>query len=228
MLSSDMDRPGWIRGHPARYSGNGIGLEWDSQGTIEAGMHTTRASLLIRIRNRQDSAAWTEFDAIYRPLLARFAAASGANPTEAEDVVQHCMTAVHQHIASFEYDKSKGRFKGWLKTLVANRIRNLFRDRKEKRADTAAFSGLAAKEQSPEDLFDKIWMDEHLKYALGQVRGEVEEKTFLAFKLYVIDERPVEEICAELEINANQVHKAKYRITRRLAEKMAELTDGAE
>lgn len=191
-------------------------------------MNTTRASLLIRIRNRQDSSAWQEFDTIYRPMLYRFATLSGANPTEAEDVVQHCMTAVHQHISTFEYDKTRGRFKGWLKTLVNNRIRNLFRDRRERPADSVEFKALSARDDSPEELFDKVWMDEHLRYALQQVRQEVEEKTFRAFKLYVIDERPVEEICTLLEMNANQVHKAKYRITLRLSEKMRELTDESE
>lgn len=191
-------------------------------------MHTTRASLLLRIRDRGDAGAWEEFDAIYRPMLHKFAAVSGANPTEAEDIVQHCMAAVHQQIGTFEYDKSKGRFKGWLKTLVANRVRNLIRDRREKNAQSMDFKALTAKETSPEDLFEKVWMDEHLKYALCRVREEVEESTFKAFQLYVIDERPVEEICELLGVNANQVHKAKYRITKRLSEKLRQLTDGAE
>ncbi|MBX3395078.1 MAG: sigma-70 family RNA polymerase sigma factor [Phycisphaerae bacterium] len=191
-------------------------------------MNTTRASLLIRIRNRQDSSAWQEFDTIYRPMLRRFATLSGANSTEAEDVVQHCMIAVHQHISTFEYDQTRGRFKGWLKTLVNNRIRNLFRDRRERAADSVEFKVLSDKGGSPEELFDKVWMDEHLRYALHQVRQEVEEKTFRAFKLYVIDEMPVDEICRLLDVNANQVHKAKYRITLRLGEKMRELTDEGE
>jgi RNA polymerase sigma factor (sigma-70 family) len=191
-------------------------------------MHTTRASLLLRIRNRDDGAAWREFDAIYRPMLHRFASASGANATEAEDIVQHCMSAVHQHISSFEYDKAKGRFKGWLKTLVANKVRNFFRDRHEKNADSMDFRALKAKDASPEDLFDKIWMDEHLKYALKLVKEEVEPQTFQAFQYYVIEERSVAEICQLLGINENQVHKAKYRITKRLSERMRMLTEGAE
>lgn len=182
----------------------------------------------MRIRNRNDGTAWREFDAIYRPMLHRFASASGANPTEAEDIVQHCMSAVHQHISTFEYNKAKGRFKGWLKTLVANRVRNFFRDRHEKIADSMDFKALKAKDASPEDLFDKIWMDEHLRYALKLVRDEVEPQTFQAFQYYVIEERPVEEICQQLGINQNQVHKAKYRITKRLSEHMQMLTEGAE
>lgn len=188
-------------------------------------MDTTRVSLLLRIKDRKDSVAWEEFDAIYRPMLKRFAQASGANSNEAEDIVQHCMTAIHEHIDRFDYDPAKGRFKGWLKTLVNNRIRNIIRKRKERIAMTAEFRAVPAGEShDPEAVFDKIWMDEHLRAALQLVSREVEEVTFKAFMAYVIQERPVEDVCEELGINANQVHKSKYRITKKLAEKMALLT----
>jgi RNA polymerase sigma-70 factor, ECF subfamily len=188
-------------------------------------MDTTRVSLLLRIKDRQDGAAWREFDDVYRPMLRRFALTYGADATEADDVVQHCMTAIHEHIDRFEYDPSKGRFKGWLKTLVNNRIRNLIRKRKERIAMTGEFAGVTANaDDDPEAIFERIWMDEHLKHALKLVSREVEEKTFNAFVDYVIRERPVEEICAEHGLNANQVHKSKYRLTKKLAEKMAALT----
>ena len=38
-------------------------------------MDTTRPSLLLRIRDRGDAGAWRTFDAIYRPMLYRFALA---------------------------------------------------------------------------------------------------------------------------------------------------------
>ena len=40
-------------------------------------MHTTRASLLIRIKDSSDATAWTDFDAIYRPRLILFLASRG-------------------------------------------------------------------------------------------------------------------------------------------------------
>lgn len=187
-------------------------------------MNETRVSLLLRIKDDRDSNAWQEFDTIYRPMLYRFAKAYGAHDSDAEDVVQQCMGAIHAHIKEFEYDPSKGRFKGWLKTLVNNRMRNRFRKQKEEIARTQHFAGLQSPESNPESMFDKIWMDEHLKHALKVVRRDVEEKTFKAFVMYVIEEKPVEEVCTALDLNQNQVHKAKYRLTRKLAEVMATLT----
>ncbi|MFQ5490031.1 MAG: RNA polymerase sigma factor [Phycisphaerae bacterium] len=102
-------------------------------------MHTTRASLLLRVRDPKDATAWTEFDAIYRPLLVRFGQSNGLGEADVEDVAQHCMTAIHKRIASFDYDPEKGRFKGWLRTLVNNRIRDLHRRRQDEQARTGDF-----------------------------------------------------------------------------------------
>ena len=61
-------------------------------------MDTTRATLLVRIRNRGDIDAWSQFDAIYRPMLRRFARSAGLDAAACDDVVQECMVAIHRHI----------------------------------------------------------------------------------------------------------------------------------
>lgn len=186
-------------------------------------MQTTRASLLVRIKDRRNSAAWGEFDAIYRPMLHRFAIMRGLDDASAEDVVQQCMTAIHNHIEGFDYDPSKGRFKGWLRTLVNNRIRNLARDRHDRPAESQDFKQDQAREPSPEEAFDHIWMEEHLKHALRLVRDEVDQQTFTAFQRYVMEEQPVEATCKEVGVTANQLYKIKWRVTQKLGEKMKEL-----
>lgn len=185
---------------------------------------TTRISLLLRIRNADDAAAWTQFDTIYRPILFKFAAARGLDHAAAEDVVQHCMVAVSEHIRSFEYDPSRGRFKGWLRTLVNNKIRNLLRDRRDQIAQTKDFNIADAREDAPDELFEKVWLDEHLKHALRTVRADVEPATFAAFQSYVIEERPIEEVCETCKMNPNQVHAIKWRMTKKLREAMADLS----
>lgn len=183
-------------------------------------MDTTHASLLIRVRTPQDAAAWQEFDEIYRPMLHRFALACGLCHADAEDVVQGCMEATSRHIASFDYDPSKGRFRGWLKTLVNNRVRTLHRDRHDVQADTHAFNRPESRESSPEEVFDRIWRQEHLRHCLNRVKSEVEESTFRAFQALVLDEQPVEKVCAELNMSANQVYLIKHRLSNKIRKQM--------
>jgi RNA polymerase sigma-70 factor (ECF subfamily) len=169
----------------------------------------------MRVR-KADSAAWREFDAIYRPMLLRYGRARGLDEADAEDVVQYCMAAIHRHINSFDYDPAKGRFKGWLRTLVNNRVRNLIRGRHEQLAETKDFKRSQQREQSPEQIFDEMWMEQHLRRALQVVRGAVEPSTFKAFERYVLDECPVDQVCDELNMTPNQIYKVKWRVTQKL------------
>jgi len=189
---------------------------------------TTRHSLLIRIRDPQDGAAWREFDRLYRPLLTRYARARGLSPDDTEDVVQHCMAAVQQHIGTFEYDPRSGRFKSWLCTLVINRIRNLHRGRRERIAESGEIAAAPTAEPSPEEVFEKIWVKEHVRHCLDQVRRETDELTYTAFRRYALDEEPVEQVCTDLGINANKLYKIKWQLTQKLREKMVELLGESE
>ncbi len=189
-------------------------------------MDTTRPSLLLRIRDRGDTGAWRTFDAIYRPMLYRFARAYGLAHDDAEEVAQHCLTVISDRIGEFSYDPKKGRFKGWLRTLANNRVRNLLRDRKEQQAGTGVFQKVQKCETPPEEVFDEIWLEEHLWHCLRELQGEVKESTYMAFQYYVIDEWPIEKVCAELNMKPSNVYTIKWRLTERVATRMKELMDG--
>jgi len=186
-------------------------------------MKTTRLSLLLRIKDPRDAEAWAEFDSIYRPMLYRFAKARLLTDDEAQDVVQFCMAAIHRHIGHFDYEPRKGRFKGWLRTIVANRVKNLARARRDQPGKSDDFRRQQTRERTPEEEFDQVWMEEHLRTALSQVREDVTEKSFIAFQRYVIDEEPLDQVCGDLKVTKDQLYKIKWRLTRKLRERMTEL-----
>ena len=186
-------------------------------------MDTTRPSLLIRVRNRGDQIAWQEFDSVYRPLLYRIALARGIGATEAEEIAQQCMAAVNRYIDSFDYDPKRGKFKGWLATMVNNRIKNLLRDRRDAQARTQDFDGLRETGLSPDEVFDKLWRQEHLRHCLRLIKSEVEESTFRVFVAYVMEEQPIDKVCEAFHMTANQVHAIKSRMTRRIRQRMIDL-----
>lgn len=183
-------------------------------------LETTRNSLVLRIRDRGDSVAWREFDAIYRPILERFARMRGLSADAADDVVQQCMTTVSEHIIKFDYDPAKGRFKGWLRTIIQNVIHNEQRKRGEVQADTAALDRATGAEPAADTAFDQIWQREHLKYCLERVRAKIEDSTYRAFQAYALEERPVDDVCAELNMTQRQVRLIKWRVTQMLREQM--------
>jgi hypothetical protein len=91
---------------------------------------------------------------------------------------------------------------------------------------TAEVDGVAATDPPPDAAFDRIWQEEHLWHCLRVLRSEVEESTFRAFQQYVIEQRPVEDVCQELHLTPGNVHTIKWRLTQRVAAMMRELVDG--
>ena len=183
----------------------------------------TRATLLKRVRDPADRTAWNEFDAIYRPLLQRYATLRGLRPADVEDVVQDCLTKLQQRLPTFEYDPTRGRFKGLLKTIVRNRCANFVRDRRDRPAADAVLDAQPATDDPPDELFEKVWLQEHLRHCLEQVRAEIDTGVFEAFRDYVLEEQSVEDVCRRWKMSAQQVYKLKWEVTQRLKRKMADL-----
>ncbi len=182
----------------------------------------TRVSLLLRIRDPQDVSAWTEFDEMYRPLLYRYAKSQGLIDADAEDEVQRCMTAIQQIMSDFNYDPRKGRFKSWLRTMINNRCRNHRRDVKARMARMQAVGEMQdSGQESPEAAFERIWMEEHLRYGLSAIRAQVGESRFKAFEDYVINEHPAKKVCTTHGLTAPQLYKLKWQVTQLLREHMS-------
>ena len=187
----------------------------------------TRASLLLRLKDPRDSAAWTEFDAIYRPMLYRYAKSQGLSDADAEDEVQRCMAAIQQIMGDFSYDPQKGRFKSWLRTMINNRCRNARRDRMaHHNRIQAAHHNRDIRQESPEETVDRIWMEEHLKHGLRSLRSEIDEVKFRAFEEYVVKERPVKDVCEALGLTPPQLYKIKWQVTHKLREHISSLLKG--
>ena len=64
----------------------------------------TRASLLIRVRDPADQAAWHEFVEIYRPIILRLARQKGMQEADAEDVAQQVLVTLAKAVEQHEHD----------------------------------------------------------------------------------------------------------------------------
>ncbi|MCG8652071.1 MAG: sigma-70 family RNA polymerase sigma factor, partial [Pirellulales bacterium] len=80
----------------------------------------TRHSLIARLSDHADSAAWQEFVELYQPLVFGIARRHGLQPSDANDLVQEVFAAVATSIGRFEADRSRGRFRSWLFRVARN------------------------------------------------------------------------------------------------------------
>ena len=87
----------------------------------------TRISLILRVANQQDIEAWRQFAEIYQPLVYRIALAKGLQRACAEDLVQEVMSRVAKSVGSWDPDRGKGTFRGWISTIARNLVIDFLR-----------------------------------------------------------------------------------------------------
>jgi RNA polymerase sigma-70 factor (ECF subfamily) len=191
----------------------------------------TRPSLLIRIRDSADRQAWSEFVGIYAPLVYGFALEHGLQGADAADLTQDVMRAVAGAAARFRYDPQRGSFRGWLFTVVRNRLRNFFAAQK-RRAQVAGGPGtekileaLPARDEDAESRWEREYERRLFDWAAEQVRQDCEEKTWQAFWRTAIDGQSGQEAAEALGMSAAAVYLAKRRVMDRLKEYLRQVQD---
>jgi RNA polymerase sigma-70 factor (ECF subfamily) len=196
----------------------------------------TRETLLNRLRDWNDNDSWKVFFDTYWRLIFNCARRSGLTDSEAQDVVQETLISVLKSISDFRYDRSKGRFKGWLCHIANHRIIEHKRSmrRQERLIQPASFpeSGedhLAIAEKASDridtehqKIWDEEWENNFQAAALERVKQKVELKHFQVFDLCLKQCDP-RQIARTLNISRANVYLIKHRIQRMLRTEMSDL-----
>ena len=90
---------------------------------------STSSTLLFRIRDVSDSEAWGQFLERYTPRIYAWCRRYQLQESDASDITQEVLTKLIKAMQSFEYDASRGSFRGWLKTVTNNAIRDFLSSR---------------------------------------------------------------------------------------------------
>jgi DNA-directed RNA polymerase specialized sigma24 family protein len=89
----------------------------------------TRPSLLLRLRDPQDHAAWLEFVALYEPVVFRLLRKSGVQDADCRELGQEFFLIVSRQIAHWDPDRNRGSFRCWLRRVVRNLLINWLKER---------------------------------------------------------------------------------------------------
>jgi RNA polymerase sigma factor (sigma-70 family) len=182
----------------------------------------TRLSLLVRLRDGQDDRAWTEFVELYAPLIHGFACKQGLQDADAADLMQEVFRAVARAIKQFDYDSQRGTFRGWLFTVVRNKLRNFLARRKRQcrgSGDSAVQEMLdehADPQQDQAELWERECERRRFDWAAERVRGEVHDSTWQAFWLTAVEGQSGQEVAEALGLRVAAVYLAKSRVMARI------------
>jgi RNA polymerase sigma factor (sigma-70 family) len=183
----------------------------------------TRASLLVRMRDPRDEAAWREFVALYGPLVYGYARKQGLQDADAADLGQEVLRVVAGAVGRLEYDPRRGAFRNWLFTILRRKLLN-WRAASENRIRG---SGDPAMEQlleqcpapaAPEAEWEAEWQQRLVSWACEQVRRDVTDATWQAFWRTAIASQPAKRVAADLGLTVVAVYSARSRVLARLRE----------
>ena len=194
----------------------------------------TRATLLVRLKDIDDSEAWTEFVQLYGPVVYGFARKRGLQDSDAADMVQEVLRSVARNADRMVYDPKKGTFRGWLYTVTRNKIYN-FLSAQKRRPRAAGDVGSQERLESYADPSNEAEADWELEYqrrlsskAMERVKHEFQPATWQAFLGTAVEGRPAVEVGESLKMTSGAVYVAKSRVLARLRDEVQKLMAEAE
>lgn len=185
----------------------------------------TQPSLLVRLKDAHDREAWERFVDLYAPLVYAFVRKRGLQDADAADLTQDVLRQVASAAKSLIYDPRRGSFRGWLFTVVRNRLTDHWRAAaRDVRGSGDSSQWQQASEQlvteSDSAEWDAAYERQLLECAAQQVRADFSEATWSAFWQTAVEGREGKVVAEELGLTIAAVYLAKGRVMVRLKEQV--------
>jgi RNA polymerase sigma-70 factor (ECF subfamily) len=179
-------------------------------------------TLLSRVRDPADAAAWKEFDERYGELIVRYGRGRGLQHADAEDNRQVVMAKLSRSLGAFQYSPERGRFRSYLGRVVQNEVIRLVQRQSlpVSRVDpddgmAAAGDGCGSAPHALEVLWEREWRHHHLRLATRHVREAFEPRSVAMFERLLAG-AAVSASAEEFQTTPQAVHKVKQRIRDRM------------
>jgi RNA polymerase sigma-70 factor (ECF subfamily) len=165
---------------------------------------------MVEDLSRHKPGAWDDFYSTYWRWLLGVCLNMGIPHCDAEDLVQTTFIRVNENIGDFHYNRSRGRFSGWLVVILANLARDYWRraQREGKRRVVQRPSNSSTQTQplyriaSPQkdQVFNLVLAHELQRVfqeAYAELKTQVSPRHWAIFQAYAIEGRPAEEVADE-------------------------------
>ncbi|MEM8667097.1 MAG: sigma-70 family RNA polymerase sigma factor [Planctomycetota bacterium] len=196
-------------------------------------MNETSLSLLEHLRSSPEAESWERLTQLYSPLIRTWLRKYDVQDSDADDLIQEVLLAISKDLCNFEHGGQTGAFRGWLKAILVNRLRNFWRSR-DRRPQAPGDSGIherLAQLEDPASAMSQIWNREHDQYVLRQMLSlaepHFEATTWSAFSRVALEGAKPDIVAKELGISRNAVIVAKCRVLSRLRQESNGLVESS-
>src|SRR5437763_29648 len=156
-------------------------------------MSDTSLSLLERLRLRPDAEAWRRLVDLYTPLIHGWLRRHAVPLADADDLTQEVMAVVVRELPGFHHNHQRGAFRNWLRTILVNRLRVLWRARQSRPIATgdSDFVKMLDELEDPRSGLSQLWDQQHDQHVARRlmelVQPQFEPATWRAFRRVVLD-----------------------------------------
>ncbi len=190
----------------------------------------TNESLILRVKDPADAAAWSDFLAIYRPVVVRMACGRGLQHADADDLAQQVFLSVAKAIEDWQPDSKGPPFRAWLARITRNAIVNaLTRPRPDAAGGSTSvhemLRELPVRDGETTQLLVEESRREAMRWAAGEIRSEFTEVTWVMFWKTSIEGASVTEVAHQQNKTPGAVYMARFRVMQRLKEKLLEVSE---
>lgn len=190
----------------------------------------TSESLILRVKDPADAAAWSAFLAIYRPVVYRLARSRGLQDADADDLAQQVFVSIARAVENWQPAVSGPPFRVWLYRIAHNEILKSITRRKPDSAtgSSSVQEMLQATPQSEADASVELLREsrmEAFRWASEAVRHEFTAATWSMFWQSTVDDQAVDGVAKKHNRTSGAVYLARYRVMKRLKEKIDEVSD---
>ncbi len=179
--------------------------------------HTpTTSEGLLREAASPDSPRREEFARLYSAIVRRYvecAAGHGVSPEDRDDIAQDVMVSVLKALPGFRHDRSRGRFRGYLRSSVSHALAAFakrFRPAERTASDPVDPDTLPAAD--PDGTPEQMWRVWTLAFERILRSGRFEPNSLAMFRRFVVEGLPAAEVAAEFKTNPNAVYQCKNRV----------------
>lgn len=187
---------------------------------------TTRKTILERVINGDD-VAWEEFEQNYKHLILLRGRDRSLYESELNDLMQEVFLSLFKYKSIEKYQKSAGRFRDYMRTIIDRAAFKMIRKRQSDQDKIQAVQGDLQGVQYAHDDMEKKWEEQWrsivVDEALTKVRAEVNEATYEAFIMLMVDGVDADLVADTLGISKESVYVAKHRVLKRLQHTVKQL-----
>lgn len=193
---------------------------------------STSRSLIVRLHDNE-MPAWHQLVELYSPLIFFWCKKLGLKPQDCEDLTQEVFRSLVSSISSFQKQNESDTFRGWLRTVTQNKVRDFFRQNQKRVAAVGGSEANYRLSQTPDDDDDLPERDEdelreeHALFmrAIGLIREDFTDRTWNAFWEVSVNGLNATEAGELLGMNSGAVRVAKSRVLKRLRQQLGDVLE---